>query len=975
MADGPSDTNRGGNVTDNGSVQAALLEFAEAVATKMSQIMSGEPEDQLRAPFEQFMGRVARAFGWRVVCTGETPLPDRLGRPDYAVHMNGLLAGYVELKAPGTGANARRFKGRNREQFRRFSSLPNILYTDGEEWALYHNGTMAKQAGVPTGGENTGGLESLLREFLCWQPQIPMSRGNKVDVKGLAAMLAPLCRMLRYDVSDALYRPSSTLAQLAKDWQSLLFPEATNKQFADAYAQTVVFALLLGRAEGADPLTTDSAVAALDAEHSLLSRALRVLTDSGTRNELCSSLELLERVIGAVPSLSLSAPGDPWLYFYEDFLDAYDPELRRDAGAYYTPVQVVHAQVRMVDDLLRHRLGKRRGFADRSVLTLDPAAGTGTYLLGIIEHVREEVLGSEGPGAISGNMVALARNLFGFEIMVGPYAVAELRVDRALRGDDTGSEWRRPQIYLADTLESPHAEPLAPPLYLRPISEQHEQAKKVKNEARVLVCLGNPPYDRHSATSEDNQSSTGGWVRWGEPGSVDKPILHSFSAPAVEAGHAVHLKNLYNLYVYFWRWAIWKVFEHDTAAGPGIVSFISGSSYLSGEAFCGMREHLRRQCDEIWVIDLGGEGRGTRREENVFAIQTPVAIAIVLRSSAANRERPAAVHYARIAGPRAKKLAELEKLKAVSSVRWEVCPDGWQAPFRPAGQGEYFDWPLLTDLLPWQHSGCELKRTWPICHDAATLARRWRTLLTAANKAVAFRETEFRTIATECSQLFAGELMQAQIGSLGAKTPPPAAAAYAYRSFDRQSVLADSRLGDRFRPDLWRVRGPKQVFLTSLLSHPLGGGPALTASCFVPDLHHFRGSYGGKDAVPLYRDGENTKPNIMPALLDLLGETYDRKVEPEDFLAYVYGALAHPAYTLLFEKELETCEIRIPLTREASLFEEVRRVGARLLWLHTYGERFVPDGHQRGVVPQGSARCVTAVRGGRRGVPNRVQVQ
>ena len=91
------------------------------------------------------MGAAANAFGWDVVCTGETPLPDRLGRPDYAVHLNQLLAGYVELKAVGTGATASLFKGHNREQFKRFSAIPNILYTDGNEWALYRNGEL-----VPT---------------------------------------------------------------------------------------------------------------------------------------------------------------------------------------------------------------------------------------------------------------------------------------------------------------------------------------------------------------------------------------------------------------------------------------------------------------------------------------------------------------------------------------------------------------------------------------------------------------------------------------------------------------------------------------------------------------------------------------------------------------------------------------------------------------------------------------------------------
>ncbi|MEK7408372.1 MAG: type ISP restriction/modification enzyme, partial [Acidobacteriota bacterium] len=109
--------------------------------------------------------------------------------------------------------------------------------------------------------------------------------------------------------------------------------------------------------------------------------------------------------------------------------------------------------------------------------------------------------------------------------------------------------------------------------------------------------------------------------------------------------------------------------------------------------------------------------------------------------------------------------------------------------------------------------------------------------------------------------------------------------------------------------------------------------------------------------------------NVLPGLLDLLGKAYERKVAPEDFLAYVYGALAQPAFTARFANELETRELRVPITKDAALFPKVRDAGARLLWLHTYGERFVPKGRQRGHVPRGSAKCVKPVPGHPDGYP------
>jgi hypothetical protein len=160
------------------------------------------------------------------------------------------------------------------------------------------------------------------------------------------------------------------------------------------------------------------------------------------------------------------------------------------------------------------------------------------------------------------------------------------------------------------------------------------------------------------------------------------------------------------------------------------------------------------------------------------------------------------------------------------------------------------------------------------------------------------------------------------------------------------------------------------LYLTSLFSQPLGNGPALTSCATIPDLDHFRGSYGAKAAIPLYRDADATEANTLPGLLDALGGAFKRRVTPEDFLAYVYGALAQPAFTSRYAKELETRELRVPITKDAALFGKVRDAGARLLWLHTFGERFVPRGKRIGQVPHGAAKCTKPVPGDKDGYPS-----
>ena len=161
------------------SILVSLQRFAASVSSKMAQLTIGEPEDQLRGPFENFMSGVAEALGWNIVCTGETPLPGHLGRPDYAIHLNKLLAGYVELKAPGVGVSPTRFKGHNRNQFKRFSAIPNILYADGNDWALYREGKLVGDVVRLSGDIVAKGkkavatndalaIENLLRDFFLW---------------------------------------------------------------------------------------------------------------------------------------------------------------------------------------------------------------------------------------------------------------------------------------------------------------------------------------------------------------------------------------------------------------------------------------------------------------------------------------------------------------------------------------------------------------------------------------------------------------------------------------------------------------------------------------------------------------------------------------------------------------------------------------------------------------------------------------
>ena len=939
----------------------AVRGFARATARNFAQNVSASPEDQLKPLVGDLIKRVCAAYVNGTVDYRSEVTPEGVdGRPDLGFTLDRLLVGLVELKAPGTGARPERFRGRNREQWRRFRDLPNLIYTDGAEWSLYRFGELARRARISDDvaagdirADDTPRLDALLRDFINWQPIAPST------ARGVAEFLAPLTRFLRDEAADELARAGgdSPLRRLGEEWGGLLFPDLNDDQFADAYAQTLAYALLIARFEGAESLKPDAAAGALQAEHALLSEALRLMEAGVVRQKLLTPIELLERAVEAVESIRAEPDEDPWLYFYEYFLAAYDSKLRKDRGVYFTPVEVARCQVRLAAALLRDRFGKPLAFADDGVTVLDPAAGTGTYPLAVIDHAAQAVREHYGDGAVGARMDGLANRLHSFEILVGPYAVAHLRISQRLRGLGV----RAPAgVYLTDTLESPYAPPGHGSILQAHITEERERAQGVKRDMPIVVCVGNPPYDReHRADGADGRRK-GGWVRYGEGGDGETPILEDFLAPARNAGAGVHLKNIYNDYVYFWRWALWKTFESTNDGG--IVTFITASSYLRGPGFVGMRRKMREIFDELWIIDLEGDSIGARKTDNVFAIRTPVAIAIGVRDGSPSPNVPATVRNAKLTGDAESKLATLDAVQSFADLDWRECASEWRAPFYPAGSGTYFAFPKVTDLFPWQHSGVQWKRTWTIAPDRETLQRRWKDLVSRSGQSLktAFRETRDRSVDGEYEDLMNGE-KQPAISSLGPDTPTPEIAPYGFRTFDRTFVLKNARLGDFCRPALWRTHGGGQVYMTSLLTKVLSEGPAAAITANVPDANHFCGR-GGKDVIPLYRDALASKPNVTGGVLERIGEAHGTAaVSHEALFAYAYGVLSTPEYVRRFWDELEMPPPRLPITKDADLFARVSEHGAALIRLHTRGERFADGGDGRDFSLHGGARCVSAV--------------
>jgi hypothetical protein len=889
----------------------------------------GEAEAAIRSPIEQLLASAGQNLSLAVVPHDEVSDRDRGVRPDYAIRVNGAITGYLEVKKPGANLDPESFTGHNLRQWQRQRDFPNLIYTSGAEWRLYHHGEPVRDPVHLTGGTLRAAgtslscgddFEVLLTDFLRWDP---------VDITSVITLVkevAPLCRLLRGEVLDQLDKEKRSIAAgarkseqpfhgLAQDWRALLFPTATDAVFADGYAQAVTFALLLARTENIDINVggLHEVGASLAGQHSLMSRALQLLTDY-VAADFRVTLDLLVRVIGAVDWPKVRAGNrDTYLHLYERFLGEYDPELRKLSGSYYTPHQVIEQMVRLAEEVLVQRLDLADGFADPSVVIADPAMGTGGYLQQVIEHVAERVGARDGEGAVAGAVTDLATRLYGFELQMGPFAVAELRATDLLADIGATLPEKGLGLFVTDTLDDPYAEQTQLGSGLELISRSRKRAARVKAKTKVTVVIGNPPY-RERADGMD------GWVENGSGGADPYTPFDDFRAE----GNGKHEFNLKNLYVYFWRWATWKVFDANADqynGDTGIVCYITTSGYLRGPGFKGMREYLRRNTTEGWIIDVSPEGQRPDVATRIFpGVQQPLAIAIFTRTPDCDSDTPALIHYTAVHGHRAEKYGALAEL-SLQGPQWHPTRTAWQAPFTPAAESQWDDYPALNDLLPWSSTGITANRNWPSAPASTVLKERLKVLIAEpdlARKAELFKETRDRNISSTTTPLGAGTEQNTgrPLTAAGLSYASNACILqYGYRSFDRQFIVADSRLLDQARPPLWAARIPGQIFVVEQHAEPISDGPGVVFSALIPDAHHFNGR-GGR-ALPMLHPGG--RPNLAKGLLGALSTVSGRELAATDLVAYVAGVAAHPAFTERFTAELETPGVRVPITSDPNL--------------------------------------------------------
>ena len=517
------------------------------------------------------------------------------------------------------------------------------------------------------------------------------------------------------------------------------------------------------------------------------------------------------------------------------------------------------------------------------------------------------------------------------------------------------------RLFVTDTLGNPYVEEEYIPQILLPLGESRRRANEIKRQEKITVVIGNPPY-------KEKAKGLGGWIESGTEGSKVGAPLDQWQPPT-DWNVGAHAKHLRNLYVYFWRWATWKVFgdgdpsriEGRAPDRKGIVAFITVAGFLNGPGFQKMRAELRNDADEIWVIDCSPEGHQPGVRTRIFqGVQQPVCIVMALRNTDEGSSDPARVRYRALpSGHRNEKFAALGAITLDGS-GWVECPSDLRASFFPKAVGAWAYFAPLEDMFAKDGSGVMPGRTWVIAPDRASLERRWEALQAESDPTK--KEELFHPHLVEGRPgdkhlnkilrkgLYGHEFRAGSVASdRGAVIRP---ARYGYRSFDRQWIIPDGRLINRPNPTFWEGHSNQQVYMTALHRYAPSAGPAVTFSAAIPDLDHYKGSFGGR-AFPLWADRRTQTPNVKEGLLRAVADALGVTVNAADVMAYFAAVAAHPAYTARFRSDLVQPGLRFPLTADASLFAEAVDIGYEVIWLHCFGERFAdPDAGRPNAAPR-----------------------
>ncbi len=882
------------------------------------------------------------------------------GAPDFVFLKKSnhkIIKGYAEAKDITVDLD----RIEKTDQMKRYHAYASLFLTDYLEFRFFRNGEKYKT--IRIGEVKNGKLhkmpenaESLISELEAFLSQAPEKITNGLR---LAQIMGGRARRIRDNVIEFLDhedRKSKELLRIYGMMKELLVHDLEPAKFADMYAQTLVYGLFVARysdptqenftrGEARDLVPKSNPFLLQFFDHIVgpnFDVRLAYIVD-----ELCEifSVSNVQEIVHKHLRVQDETveDRDPIIHFYEDFLQEYDPNERKKMGAYYTPVPVVRYIVRQVDRILKEDFGIAKGIASdemitRSVATqpyrrpgdrkdrttteisvprvqiLDPAVGTATFLNETIKFIYQGFKGQEGrwPAYVNGNLI---KRLFGFELMMAPYTIAHMKLGMTLKETGVEELTDRLGVYLTNTLEE--GIPLQQDLFsfglAEAVSEESRLAAQVKSEHPVMVVIGNPPYS--GVSSNETKFANGLIEKYKvEPGGQQK---------LQERKH--WLNDDYVKFIAFAEELIAK-------NGEGILAMITNNGYFDNQTFRGMRWHLTKTFEKIYLIDLHGNAKKKEvcpdgsKDENVFDIMQGVGIILAIRTKQ-KIYNLSKIYHAEIFGTRQQKFSNLN-----SDVKYsEIESDNENVFFVPQsniGKSEYEQGIKVNDIFKQSVSGIVTMGDDFIINENKDVILARVQKLANGYYSQSILNNEFKLgknyanfVSNNSQKVEFDEKKLVKIN---------------YRPFDERWTYFDNNV-------LWRWR--KEVMVNYVNKPNIGlmvcrqqktdGFHHVFAHSEIVDSSFVSSNtseIGYSFPLRIY-DNDDFTTNFDQKIVENFTRNISISFSPEDLFDYIYSILHSPDYRLRYKQFLKIDFPRIPIPTQAE-FDRLVPLGRELRELH-----------------------------------------
>ena len=898
------------------------MDIAEYIKQINEQFGTGiAHEHSYRPMLQQLLSEMLPTF----VVTNE-PARIECGAPDFIISSSktNTPVFYVEAK----DIDDRDLDGRkeNKEQFTRYKkSLDYIIFTDYLDFHLYENGEWVKNVRLAeVQGDKIVLCNENLEDFIALVNHIASTKPSKItSAKRLAIQMAAKARILASTINNAfcLAEEDSKSAEKNKQLQGqldafrkVLINDLTPQGFADIYAQTVAYGMFAARLHDNTPdnFSRQEAANLIPKTNPFLRNIFQQIAGYDLDERIAWIVDDLINVFLATDvqkvTKNYSQKGihrDPMIHFYEDFLKAYNPSLRKLKGVWYTPQPVVQFIVRAVDEILQRDFELSEGLADYSkfvhevvneqyekgekkfkgksssptikqemhrVQILDPATE-------VVNQIFDKFNGMQGmwQGYVNDHLLP---RLHGFELLMASYAVAHLKLDMLLQqtGFNHAENSRRLKIYLTNSLEEVH--PDTGTLWAQWLSDEASAANRIKRDCPVMVMIGNPPYSGESQNKgewimrllEDYKKEPGGKMRLNERNP----------------------KWINDDYVKFIRLAQNYVERNKC----GIIGFINPHGFLDNPTFRGMRWNLLSTFDKIYTINLHGNYKKKEvcpdgsPDENVFDIQQGVSINLFIKTGEKKASELGKVYYYDLYGKREEKYDFLTNTP-FSEVKYQELQ-----PVAPM----YFFVPKNFGLMDEYEKGVSISSLFSLGSMGITTGHDKEMVSLQSFKS----DYNFQ---------------------------------YSYRPFDIRWINYDVKQITRARANVMNnLKKPNIALCLIKVNSSSDGLFKVLMSAGLTDKT-ILSSKDNANVFPLYlytkEFGEEKKnPNLKKEEWQKFNDAVGKETTPEEILAYIYAVLHSLSYRERYKEFLKVDFPRIPLPKTAKEFNRLTAIGQQLIDLH-----------------------------------------